>query len=112
MRSPGKTVVDEFYIHLSALEHVQNEDARETISRAASNLSNSSDLEPNVAKLNVRTRRVSLLAYRDFFDAPFPVLIAAWIFPPRRRTLAVRRYDQSLNPPILHRKELCARIPP
>ncbi|MGE8453813.1 MAG: DNA phosphorothioation-associated putative methyltransferase, partial [Pseudomonadales bacterium] len=107
MRPPGKTVVDEFYIHLSALEHVQNDDARRTIERAVSCLPNSGDLEPNVAKFNLRTGRVSLLAYLDFFDSPFPVLAAAWCFPPGANThTSFRRYDDSLNPPILHRKEL------
>ncbi len=50
---------------------------------------------------------MSLLAYPDFFDAPFPELVAAWIFAPGSdQPTSFRRYDDSLNPPILHRKEL------
>jgi hypothetical protein len=60
-----------------------------------------------VVKLNLRTARLSLLAYPDFDEAPFPALSASWVFaddpaaPP-----GFRSYDGSLNAPILHRKEL------
>ena len=107
MKPPGKTVVDEFYIHLSALQCVQNEDARRAIGRAASGLPVLGDVAPNVGKFNLRNGRVSLLAYPDFFESPFPVLAAAWVFPPGANApSSFRRYDDSLNPPILHRKEL------
>lgn len=107
MKPPGKTVVDEFYIHLSALENVDSENARSAIKRAMSGMPDSDDVRPNVAKFNLRTGRVSLLAYSDFVESPFPELAAAWIFPPDANAPAsYRRYDDSLNPPILHRKEL------
>lgn len=107
MREPGKTVVDEFYIHLSAVEHIQNASARLAIARAVAGLPPQGEAAPNVGKYNLRTGRVSLLAYPDFFDAPFPELVAAWIFAPGSdQPTSFRRYDDSLNPPILHRKEL------
>ena len=107
MREPGKTVVDEFYIHLSALEHLQHAAPRLAIARAVAGLTPQGESAPNVGKYNLRTGRVSLLAYPDFFDAPFPELVAAWIFAPGSdRPTSFRRYDDSLNPPILHRKEL------
>lgn len=107
MKEPGKTVVDEFYIHLSALESVQNFDARLAIERAIGGMSPEGQFAPNVGKYNLRTGRVSLLAYPDFFESPFPELVAAWSFAPGSdRPTSVRRYDDSLNPPILHRKEL------
>ena len=107
MRPTGKTVVDEFYIHLSAVEHAQNDSARLSIKRALARLPAQGEMRPNVAKYNLRTGRVSLLAYPDFFDTPFPQLVAAWIFPADSdKPISFRRYDDSLNPPILHRKEL------
>lgn len=107
MREPGKTVVDEFYIHLSALDLVQHDAARLAIARAVAGMPPRGESAPNVGKYNLRTGRVSLLAYPDFFDAPFPELVAAWIFAPGSdQSTSFRRYDDSLNPPILHRKEL------
>ena len=107
MREPGKTVVDEFYIHLSALDQVQHDAARLSIARAAAGMSPRGEFAPNVGKYNLRTGRVSLLAYPDFFGSSFPELVAAWNFAPGSdQPTSFRRYDDSLNPPILHRKEL------
>lgn len=107
MRPPGKTIVDEFYVHLSALKDVQNDATRLAIERTIGALTVEGDLQPNVAKHNLRTGRVSLLAYPDFFNSPFPALVASWVFAPGATTSSShRRYDDSLNPPILHRKEL------
>jgi len=104
---PGKTVADEFYIHLSALDQVDHPEARLAMERAVQRMPTSPDEPPNVAKFNLRTGRVSLLAYPDFFAAPFPALSAAWIFPSGAQTpVSFRCYGNSLNPPILHRKEL------
>ena len=107
MRAPGKTVADEFYIHLSAVEHIENTDARGKIGRAIQSLQEFLEEPPNVAKLNLRSGRVSLLSYPDFFESPFPTLQAAWVFSPEANRLqSFRTYRDSLNPPILHRKEL------
>lgn len=107
MTIPGKKVVDEFYIHLSAFETMHDAGAKEAIERAIRGLPPALPCPPNVAKFNARTGRISLLSYPEFFDSPFPVLAASWAFqagaiePTWHRT-----YADSLNPPILHRKEL------
>lgn len=107
MTEPGKTIADEFYIHLSAVETIQDATTRQAISRAVQGLPQQPSHVPNVAKCNVVTGRVSLLAYADFFDSPFPVLAATWVFLPGSAAPARHRtYTDSLNPPILHRKEL------
>ena len=107
MKPPGKRVFDEFYIHLSALEQIEDHDARERIKQAFLALPASVEERPNVAKLNLRSGRVSLLAYPDFFESPFPSLSAAWTFPPGADVpTSFRIYRDTLNPPILHRKEL------
>ena len=80
---------------------------RSAIGRAVQSLLPQTSHVPNVAKINVLTRRLSLLSYPDFFDSPFPVLAATWVFPPGAAAPAWHRtYTDSLNPPILHRKEL------
>lgn len=62
MKSPGKLVVDEFYVHLSAVHEVQNEEVVRAIRRVTADLPRTGELEPNVAKVNLRSGRVSLLA--------------------------------------------------
>jgi DNA phosphorothioation-associated putative methyltransferase len=107
MRPPGKTVVDEFYVHLSALQLIESSDMRRDIERVVQVLPTSMELVPNVAKLNLRSGRVSLLSYPDFFESPFPTLAASWVFPSGSSEANWHRtYVNSLNPPILHRKEL------
>lgn len=105
--SPGKKVADEFYIHLSVVEMIQDAPTRHAIERAVQGLPATLLPLPNVAKYNMRTGRVSLLSYPDFFDSAFPVLAASWAFPAGDSTPNWHRtYGDSLNPPILHRKEL------
>lgn len=106
MRSPGKRVVDEFYVHLSSIEEVQNEEVVRTVLRVTTSLPLTGAIQPNVAKVNLRNGRVSLLAYPGFFDDSFPELAASWVFEPGATSpSSFRRYDDTLNPPILHRKE-------
>jgi DNA phosphorothioation-associated putative methyltransferase len=105
MRPPGKIVVDELYVHFSALEEMQNADVLAAIRQVLSPSLEIDGIEPNVAKVNLRSGRISLLAYPAFFEDPFPELIAAWVYPPGNSSPKLRRYIDSLNPPILHRKE-------
>ena len=60
----------------------------------------------NVIKLYRRESRVSYLAYPDFDTDPHPVLSQSTTTRLRSLEIRVRRYEQSANPPILHRKEL------
>lgn len=107
----GKRVVDDQYVHLSAVDHLQDEVHRRRIREAAEALCAMPGASPNVAKICLRTGRLSLLSYPDFDDAPFPELAASWIFAPGSVTPTSHRvYADSLNPPILHRKELL--VPP
>jgi DNA phosphorothioation-associated putative methyltransferase len=100
----GKKVIDELYIHLEWADHLEVPGLVSAIREAVVRLNAG---KPNVAKVNLNRERVSLLRYADFDIAPFPELCESWTFangldrPPN-----YRRYDNSLNPPILHRKEL------
>ena len=107
MATIGKRVVDDLYIHLSAVNQLESADHRALIQAALQRVPADHAAAPNLAKLNLRTGRLSLLAYPDFEEAPFSALSASWAFsddpaaPP-----GFRSYDGTLNPPILHRKEL------
>lgn len=105
----GKQVVDDLYLHIHAV-HALDSGVQTQIATACAALPPGQSCAPNVVKINLRTGRLSLLAYRDFDTAPFPELIASWTFSNPSAPPAFRRYDISLNPPILHRKELL--VPP
>jgi len=103
----GKRVVDELYIHISAAECIDRDEHRVALQHALRRIPAVNGLAPNVAKLNLKTGRLSLLAYSDFETDPFPRLLASWSFAAGFATPPIyRTYENSLNPPILHRKEL------
>ena len=103
----GKLVADHLYVHLSAVHLLPAQAHRDVVESALQAITPLDGAGPNVAKLNLRTGALSLLSYADFEDAPFPELRASWVFasgPTQGHQL--RLYSDSLNPPILHRKEL------
>ena len=107
MSKIGKRVVDDLYVHLSALDYLEDLEQRRRIEAALQHLSAPAQHIPSVAKLNLRTGRLSLLAYRDFDEDPFPELEASWVFSPGSASApSYRIYADSPDPPILHRKEL------
>lgn len=60
----------------------------------------------NIVKYPKSGSMLSLLWYPDFFDAPFPALKWGWTINCISRLVKHRSYSESLNAPILHRKEL------
>ena len=106
MTGVGKRVGDELYVHLSSVEHVADGAHRSLIQDAISLLPRDARAGVNVAKVNVRSARVSLLEYRAFDEDSFPALAKSWSRPSTGSNLVLRSYADSLNPPILHRKEL------
>lgn len=60
----------------------------------------------NVIKLDRGEPVVSALHYPAFFDSAFPLLRHVWTIDLRSNGVRFRTYADSLNPPILHRKEL------
>lgn len=107
MAGIGKRVFDELYVHLSGVDLLEDGQLKVRISIATQALPHRNGVPVNVAKLNLRNDSISLLAYKDFDVDPFPELAESWTF---GRDLAkgpaCRLYKDSLNPPILHRKEL------
>ena len=80
MATIGKRVVDDLYIHLNAVNQLESADHRELIEAALQRVPANHAAAPNLAKLNLRTGRLSLLAYPDFDETPFPALSASWAF--------------------------------
>jgi DNA phosphorothioation-associated putative methyltransferase len=60
----------------------------------------------NVIKLPHIGESITLLDYPRFFDDAFPVLANYWTVDLTNQTYRYRTYAESLNPPVLHRKEL------
>ena len=106
----GKLVVDDLYVHRDGIEHLDAELQSLIAGRLAKAPSRARE-EANVIKVNCRNDRISLLAYADFFEDPFPSLAESWtIAADDEQSAFYRSYTESLNPPILHRKELL--LPP
>ena len=100
----GKTVAQHTYVHLSALDVLEPE-RREAVSQAAVLAQVEAGQDFNVVKLG-QNGSVSLLDYPGFFEQAFPVLRRYWTVDLAIDTVRFRRYADSLNPPILHRKAL------
>ncbi|NYH17833.1 DNA phosphorothioation-associated putative methyltransferase [Paraburkholderia bryophila] len=102
----GKVVVDDLYVHRDSIEHL-DAPLRNRISALIATAPSHAREQANVIKVNCRVARISLLAYADFFEDPFPSLMESWtIADVEVRSTVYRSYAESLNPPILHRKEL------
>ncbi len=101
----GKTVAQYTYIHIEALESLAPL-WRDTVVQASSLAKAETGRDFNVIKLNQDGTSVSLLDYPGFFDEAFPVLRRYWTVDLAKSKVRFRTYAESLNPPILHRKEL------
>lgn len=60
----------------------------------------------NVIKVDLAGASVTLLNYPDYFEAAFPRLREYWTVNAERDSVQYRTFANSLNPPVLHRKEL------
>jgi hypothetical protein len=105
----GKRILDELYVHFSALDTLSTEQQAVVSSARARILPCS--FTPNVVKLNLRSGDLSLLAYEEFESDPFPTLAASWRFPADASVMpSFRTYRDSINPPVLHRKEMMVKL--
>ncbi|TVQ85565.1 MAG: DNA phosphorothioation-associated putative methyltransferase [Chromatiaceae bacterium] len=105
MSSIGKRVGAKSYLHVEALS-ASDAAIREHARMAA----DAAGLEPavdfNLIRLDPTGAELALLHYPGFFDEPFPALADSWRVDFAAGTVSHRTYADSLNPPILHRKEL------
>jgi hypothetical protein len=106
-RVSGKTVGTRPYLHLSALNGADDTlQARVAAAESLAGLVRGEGYNLAHLDLDLDGPAVALLHYPDLFDDPFPALAASWLVDPEAGTAALRTYVDSLNPSILHRKEL------
>ncbi|TMQ33601.1 MAG: DNA phosphorothioation-associated putative methyltransferase [Planctomycetota bacterium] len=102
-RSPiGKLLPDDLYVHRSALAHL------EPLLRIYEGCGRAylGEVEgANIIKIHRRSGKLSYLVYPDFDTDPHPALERCVRLCLRTRALDCYDYDQSANPPVLHRKE-------
>jgi hypothetical protein len=102
---PTKTVGGRTYVHVDALPLLDADTAERV--RQAERLAGVERLTDfNLVRLDDTGPAVALLNYPDFADDPFPALRESRLVDLDAGTLSYRTYADSLNPPILHRKEL------
>jgi DNA phosphorothioation-associated putative methyltransferase len=99
---PCKKVGQHSYIHVDNLGFL-DENHKSRI-QTAIHLSSPSGF--NVVKLSAQSESVTLLDYAGFHDEAFPQLSNYWTVDTSAGSFRHRTYAGSLNPPILHRKEL------
>ena len=103
----GKRIIDDIYIHIDYLNSAIKDESFRGLIQSALSAKSRDDLQLcNVAKINVNRNRLSFLQYLNFDEDAFPILNGSWIFEPDKNSFTLRSYAASLNPPILHRKEL------
>lgn len=101
----GKRIASRRYVHTSLIGSL---DALETdaIARASGIAGVRPDDDYNVIRLDSLDNSVALLCYPNFFDEACPSLARSWKVSIADQRATLRSYFDSLNPPVLHRKEL------
>src|SRR5882672_8090833 len=103
--TPGKKVAGKRYLHVSALESIDS-NTEGSVRTAASIAGVRPEQDFNVIRIDVSGSTCALLSYPRFFEEPFPRLEKSWRVDLEVNRFSFRTYSKSLNPPILHRKEL------
>ena len=101
----GKRVGGYVYTHVSALE--RDSAALHRFHHALELARGEGyDVSCDVVRQSPDSDELALLHYPGFFEEGFPRLLKSWRVHLRSGTVSYRTYEDSLNPPILHRKEL------
>lgn len=101
----GKRVANRTYVHTLLLGDLADDQRRRV--EAAVQISHLNAGEHfHVIRLDQVQEEVALLSYPTFFEELFPSLLASWRVHLPTQSVSFRDYSSSLNPPILHRKEL------
>jgi DNA phosphorothioation-associated putative methyltransferase len=101
----GKKVINNVYWH-SSVTTLQAADVQQQLVEAETLAKLQVDIDYNVVKYDVNNGLLSLLWYPCFFEHPFPALAISYRIDLKAKRVEKRSYQASLNPPILHRKEL------
>ncbi len=101
----GKTVAGRRYLHVDLLGQMEPL-LVEQVAAARAVLEGVAAARFNVVRVDSDGKAVAFLHYPGFFDEPFPALLESWLVETASGRISYRTYADSLNPPILHRKEL------
>jgi len=101
----GKRLGEHLYLHISTIPSLPVV-WQTRITQAAQLAGLNPETHFNVVKLHQDGDQLSLLDYASFIEDPFPPLVRSWRVSLSRNTVIFRTYEESRNPPILHRKEL------
>lgn len=101
----GKKVLNNVYWHIS-LTSVQDDQVQQRIAESEALAGLQAGTGYNVVKHDINGQVLSLLWYPGFFNEPFPTLEKSYRIDLKTQRIEKRNYQDSLNPPVLHRKEL------
>jgi DNA phosphorothioation-associated putative methyltransferase len=105
----GKQIGQRLYIHAEWTREL-DQSLSDLVSRATGLLGARRDATFNVLRIDPRLEEVAFLQYPQLGFEPFPALTGSWRVHVPSALVTHRRYEESLNPPILHRTELI--LPP
>ena len=105
----GKRVSQRTYLHVSAINEA-SEEYQEALNQAEALCDISREYDFNVIRFELALNRIGLLSYPTFCDEAFPTLQESWSVDLNASEYSRRMYIDSLNPPILHRKELLLSV--
>lgn len=100
----GKHLPDSIYLHKDAFNALPGELA--TFIWAVAKALKIADENWHLVKLNKHAFRLSLLSYSEFYTEPYPSLKQSVTVDLSKLSHRITSYNDSENPPILHRKEL------
>jgi DNA phosphorothioation-associated putative methyltransferase len=101
----GKCIANRIYVHTSLFPELSHE-LRAAVENAIEVSKLTAEEHFNVARIDLIREEVGLLSYPEFLSEPFPALATSWRVHLPSKSTTYRDYRNSLNPPILHRKEL------
>ena len=99
----GKQLPDSIYVHNSSLSGIPEK--LTTITIKIADLLKISDDAWNIVKFNKRDFKLSLLSYPTFESYAYPALDHSFTIDLAKLSVREASYKESINPPILHRKE-------
>lgn len=102
---PTKVVGGRTYLHADSISYL-DADAAARVLEAERLAGANRHVHFNLVRIDDAGPCISLLNYPEFAVDPFPSLCESWLVDLDRSTVSYRTYAESLNPPILHRKEL------
>ena len=103
----GKKVFDDVYVHVNLFPEFCRRVNNPFVAEISTFISSNRSTTFNVVKVNLKKSHFSLLNYSNFETNAFPELLEHWTYTNGVESEPLyRSYKTSLNPPILHRKEL------